>query len=129
MELKNKTAIITGSARGIGAGIAVVFAREGANVVVNGLDTASCEQVVKEITSQGGKAIGVGADVSKKDQVQAMVAKTIAEFGTVDILVNNAGIEAPPCLMKNLSEEQRDRMLVINLKGVFGRNGEAQHET
>ncbi len=68
----------------MGAGIAVVFAREGANVVVNGLDAPSCEQVVKEITSQGGRAIGVGADVSKKAQVEALIARAVAQFGSVD---------------------------------------------
>jgi len=119
MELKGKTAIVTGSARGIGEGIALVLAREGANIVVNSRKSADCAAVVQKITSAGGKAIAVGADVSKKSDVTALVAETIKQFGAVDILVNNAGIEAPPCLAKDLPEEQWDRVLGVNLKGVF----------
>jgi NAD(P)-dependent dehydrogenase (short-subunit alcohol dehydrogenase family) len=119
MELKGKTAIVTGSGRGIGEGIALVLAREGASVVVNARKTKECEGVVQKIVSAGGKAIAVGADVSKKADVTAMVAETIKHFGAVDILVNNAGIEAPPGLAKDLPEEQWDRVLGVNLKGVF----------
>jgi NAD(P)-dependent dehydrogenase (short-subunit alcohol dehydrogenase family) len=119
MELKGKTAIVTGSARGIGEGIALVLAREGANVVVNSRKAKECEGVVQKIVSAGGKAIAVGADVSKKADVTAMVAETLKQFGALDILVNNAGIEGTPCLAKDLSEEQWDRVLGVNLKGVF----------
>jgi len=119
MELKGKTAIITGSARGIGLGIATVFGREGANVVVNGLTVESCNDAVKQVTAAGGKAIAVAADVSKAADQNAMVAAAIKAFGTVDILVNNAGIEATPTLVQELSEEQWDKVLGINLKGVF----------
>jgi NAD(P)-dependent dehydrogenase (short-subunit alcohol dehydrogenase family) len=119
MELKGKTAIVTGSARGIGEGIALVLAREGANIVVNSRKVEECADAVKKIVSMGGKAIAVGADVSKKADVTAMVAETIKQFGAVDILVNNAGIEGTPCLTKDLSEEQWDRVLGVNLRGVF----------
>lgn len=119
MQLQGKTAIITGSARGIGEGIAVAFAREGANVVVNGLSAESCNETVKKITAAGGKAIGVGADVSKAADVEAMVAAAIKAFGGVDILVNNAGIESTPCLMHEMSEQQWDKVIGVNLKGVF----------
>src|SRR5512139_131100 len=119
MELKGKTAIVTGSARGIGEGIALVLAREGANVVVNSRKAKDCEVVVQKIVSSGGKAIAVGADVSKKADVAAMVAETLKQFGAVDILVNNAGIESPACLTKDLAEEQWDRVLNVNLKGTF----------
>lgn len=119
MELQGKTAIVTGSARGIGEGIAMVFVREGANVVINSRKPADCAAVVDRIKAAGGKAIAVGADVSKKSDVTAMVDATVKAFGGVDILVNNAGIEAPPCLLQDLSEEQFDRVLGINLKGVF----------
>src|SRR5512140_2254385 len=96
MELKGKTAIVTGSARGIGEGIALVLAREGANVVINSRKPADCEVVVKKIAAAGGKAIAVGGDVSKKADVDALVAATVKQFGAVDILVNNAGIESHP---------------------------------
>ena len=119
MELKGKTAIVTGSGRGIGEGIALVLAREGANVVVNARKAEECEGVVKKIVSLGGKAIAVAADVSKKAEVTAMAAETVKQFGAIDILVNNAGIEGHPCLTKDLSEEQWDRVMSVNLKGVF----------
>src|SRR5512136_1860477 len=105
MELKGKTAIVTGSARGIGEGIALVLAREGANVVVNSRKAADCDGVVRKIVAAGGKAIGVAADVSKKADVTAMVAETIKQFGAIDILVNNAGIEGHPVLTRDLTEE------------------------
>lgn len=119
MELKGKTAIVTGSARGIGEGIALVLAREGANIVVNSRKQEDCADVVNKIVSMGGKAIAVGADVSKKADVTVLVAKTVEHFGAVDILVNNAGVESMPCLIQDLSEEQWDRVLAVNLKGVF----------
>ncbi len=119
MQLTGKTAIITGSARGIGQGIARVFGREGANVVVNGLSVGSCVETVKLVNDAGGKAIGVAADVSKAADQEAMVAAAIKAFGTVDVLVNNAGIEAKPTLVHEMSEEQWDRVLGVNLKGVF----------
>ena len=119
MELKGKTAIVTGSARGIGAGIAVAFGREGANVVVNGLDAKSCQDTVTQVMAGGGKAIAVAADVSKAADVEAMIAATIKQFGGVDILVNNAGIERPPVLLHEMSEQQWDLVLGVNLKGVF----------
>ena len=119
MELQGKTAIVTGSARGIGEGIAMVFAREGANVAINSRKAAECARVVEAIKALGGRAIAVGADVSKKSDVTALVDETIKQFGAVDILVNNAGIEGHPCLTKDLSEEQWDLVLGVNLKGVF----------
>jgi NAD(P)-dependent dehydrogenase (short-subunit alcohol dehydrogenase family) len=118
MELDGKTAIVTGAGGGIGEGIAIVLAREKANVVV--MDrTAAGESVVKKITSTGGKAIFVVADVTNKASLDAMVATVIKRFGTIDILVNNAGIEGPPSLLVDLPEEQWDRVLGVNLKGVF----------
>jgi len=112
MELKGKTAIVTGSGRGIGEGIALVLAREGANVVINDRTiTNDAEGVVKKIIGLGRKAITVAADVSKKNEVTAMAAETVKQFGAIDILVNNAGIEGHPCLAKDLSEEQWDRVM------------------
>ena len=119
MQLQGKTAIVTGSARGIGEGVAVAFAREGANVVVNGLTAESCNETVNKITAAGGKAIGVGADVSQAAEVEAMVAAAIKQFGGVDILVNNAGIESTPTLLHEMTEAQWDKVTGVNLKGVF----------
>ncbi len=119
MELKGKTAIVTGAGRGIGEGIALVLAREGANVVLTARKMDEITEVAKKIESLGGKAFPVTADSSKKADTQAMAAATIQKFGAIDILVNNAGIEGTPCLTKDLSEEQWDRVLGVNLRGAF----------
>jgi NAD(P)-dependent dehydrogenase (short-subunit alcohol dehydrogenase family) len=119
LELKGKTAIVTGSGRGIGEGIALVLAREGANVVLTARKMDEIAAVAKKIESQGGGAMPFTADSAKKADVQAMAAATVKQFGAIDILVNNAGIEGAPCLTKELSEEQWDRVLGVNLKGVF----------
>jgi NAD(P)-dependent dehydrogenase (short-subunit alcohol dehydrogenase family) len=119
MELKGKTAIVTGAGRGIGEGIAMVLAREGANVVLTARKMEEITAVAQKIEGLGGKALPVVADVSKKADAQAMAAAALKQFGSIDALVNNAGIEAPPGLTKDLPEEQWDRVLGINLKGVF----------
>lgn len=119
MELKNKVAIVTGSGRGIGEGIAEAVASEGAMVVVNDRKIASAEEVAQKIEAMGGRAMPFEADVTNKSSLEAMVMETVRRYGTVDILVNNAGIEAPPSLVKDISEEQWDRVLGVNLKGVF----------
>jgi NAD(P)-dependent dehydrogenase (short-subunit alcohol dehydrogenase family) len=119
MELKDKVAIVTGSGRGIGLGIAKVFAREGAIVVINDRNLETAQAVAQTIVAAGGKSIGLQADVTDKAALQAMVAETVKQFGKLDILVNNAGIEATPHLVKDLPESQWDRVLGVNLKGVL----------
>ena len=119
MELKDKVAIITGSGRGIGFGIAEVFAREGAVVVINDRNESEARKAADQITASGGCAMPFVADVTKKDTLDAMVAATLKQHGSVDVLVNNAGIEAHPCLAKDLPESQWDGVLGVNLKGVF----------
>jgi NAD(P)-dependent dehydrogenase (short-subunit alcohol dehydrogenase family) len=118
-ELKDKVAIVTGSARGIGLGIARVFAREGAVVVINGLDLRSTKKTADAIVAAGGRAIPFAADVTNKANLDAMVAETLKQFGRLDILVNNAGIEAPPRLLEDIPESQWDRVMGVNLKGVM----------
>ena len=119
MELKDKVAIVTGSGRGIGEGIAMVLAREGARLVIVDMGVDDAKGVVQRIEAAGGQAIATRTDISKKADVDAMVEQALARFGTVDILVNNAGIEGPPCLLQDLPEAQWDRVLGINLKGTF----------
>ncbi len=119
MELKDKVAIVTGAGRGIGQGIAEVLAREGAKVVVADRNLEDANKATEKIKSTGGRALAFTADVASKTSVQAMVGETVKQFGGVDALVNNAGIEGPPTLAKDLSEEQWDRVLGVNLKGVF----------
>jgi len=117
-ELKNKVAIITGARQGMGKTHALTLAKAGAKVVVSDISEEDCQKVVEEIEKEGGKALAVKCDVSKKKEVEEMVKKTVKKFGKVDILVNNAGIcQFKPFL--ELTEEDWDRTIDINLKGYF----------
>src|SRR3989337_2649976 len=92
MKLKDKVAIITGGGQGIGKEYALGFAREGAKVVIAEIKLDNAQQVVREIESQGGKALAIRTDVSVEADVQHVAEKTIAAFGRIDVLVNNAAI-------------------------------------
>ncbi len=118
MRLKDKVAIITGAARGIGQATSVKFASEGAKVVVCDLSPEWIEETVKLCKDTPGDAMGYVADVRKLESLEAMVAATVTKWGRVDVLVNNAGIVADAQL-KNMTEEQFDRVIEINLKGVY----------
>lgn len=115
--MKDKTVIVTGGAKGIGKAIALKFADEGANIVLNYKST-SPEAVRTEIEGKGVKCLTVQADVSKADEAQKLVDAAIAEFGGVDVLVNNAGITRDTLLMR-MSEEDFDAVINTNLKGCF----------
>ena len=118
LSLKNKVAIITGARRGMGRTHALTLAKAGAKVVVSDISLEDCEKIAKEIKKDGGEAIAIKCDVSKKQDVDRMIKKTIEEWNKIDILVNNAGIaEFKPFL--ELTEEEWDRTLNINLKGYF----------
>ena len=120
MRLANKVAIITGSAGGMGQAAAMLFAQEGASVVVTDVVVDSGEETVKNIKSVGGNAIFVRADVSKEQEVKALVDAAIAAFGRVDILYNNAGImPSADGSVVDLGEELWDRILDVNLKSTF----------
>jgi len=117
-DLKGKVAIITGARRGMGKSHALLFAKSGAKVVVADLSVEDCQLVVDEIKKAGGEAIAVKCDVSKKAEVDEMIAATLKKWGKLDILVNNAGIcQFKPFL--ELTEEEWDKTLDINLKGYF----------
>ena len=119
MILKDKVAIITGSSRGIGAALALEFAREGASVVVSGATRIErAREVAEKIEKLGGKALIAMADVSDKDQVDVMVDKTIQAFGRVDILVNNAGNSAFE-RFREAKEETWDKIYAVHVKGAF----------
>jgi NAD(P)-dependent dehydrogenase (short-subunit alcohol dehydrogenase family) len=118
MRLSGKTAIVTGARRGMGRAISLALAREGANVVVSDISQEDCQRVVDEIERLGRKGLAVRCDVSSGSDVEAMVRKTVAEFGGVDILVNNAGIISYKPFLE-LTEEDWDKTLNVNLKGQF----------
>jgi 3-oxoacyl-[acyl-carrier protein] reductase len=113
-----RIAIVTGAARGIGAGTAIRLAADGMAVAVLDLNEADCAKTVKEIENAGGKALAVGCDVSKTDQVNAAVERIAAELGPPTVLVNNAGIIRDANLFK-MTDEQWDAVLNVNLKGAF----------
>lgn len=92
MRLQNKVAVVTGAASGMGKAIAVLYAKEGAKVVVSDINLDAANQTVEEIKSNGGEAIVVLANVSKEEDIQNLIDTTVSTYGTLDILVNNAGI-------------------------------------
>jgi len=119
-KLNGKVALITGGSSGIGRATAILFAEEGAKVVVTADQNVNGgEETVKIIKVAGGEAIFVIADVSKATDVQRMVRTTEDTYGRLDILFNNAGIWEQRTLLADLSEEDWDRTIDVNLKGVF----------
>lgn len=117
-HLKDKTAIVTGGARGIGKAIIETFVEHGANVVVSDIDLEGAKQTAEEMIQKGVKAIATQTDVSSSEDVDVMVKAAIDEFGSVDILVNNAGITRDNLLMR-MKEDDWDLPIRINLKGAF----------
>ena len=113
-----RVAIITGAARGIGAATARRLATDGLAVAVLDLDAGTCEAPVDAITSAGGRAFAVGADVSQADQVEAAVGKVVAELGPPSVLVNNAGVLRDNLIFK-MSEDDWDTVLGVHLRGAF----------
>ncbi len=118
MRLAGKSAIITGAGRGIGKATALLFAREGADVLVPDLDLAGSEAVASEIRTLGRKGVAMEMDVTRTADIQRMVDTARREFGKIDILVNNAGITLVRDPLQ-LSEADWDRTLTLNLKAVF----------
>ena len=109
---------MTGAAQGIGAAVALAFARNGARVCVADIAADRAEALANSLRADGADAIGVGCDVSRRDQVEAMIAATRARFARIDILVNNAGIVRPAMLHK-MTEMQWDEVVAVHLKGSF----------
>jgi len=116
MRLANKIALITGAGSGFGAGIARTFAREGAKVAVVDINTKAAEDVAATI---GADAIALHADVSRRADVESAVQASVAAFGGLDILVNNAGVAHTRGPLAEVSEEEFDRVLAVNLKSIF----------
>lgn len=118
-DLTEQVAIVTGASRGIGRAIALALAGEGAKVVVNYASSSSAaEEVVGAISQAGGDAIAIQADVSKLEQVEALVNQTLEKFGRIDVLVNNAGITRDTLLLR-MKPEDWQAVIDLNLTGVF----------
>lgn len=118
MRLQGKTAIVTGSSRGIGRAIALAMAKEGAQVVVNGRNK-DAEAVAEAIHSSGGKALAIIADVTKELDAQRLADDTLAAFGSIDILVNNAGGGSPRILIEDVQIELWEQQIMVNLTTAF----------
>ncbi len=117
--LEGKTAIITGATRGIGRGIAEVFANQGANVIFTYTNSYKlAKKIEKDLSNDSVKVIGFKSDASKLDQCQSLIDNIIKDFPVIDILVNNAGITRDNLLMR-MQEEDFDKVIDINLKSVF----------
>lgn len=118
-RLEGKVAIITGGNMGIGAAASRLFAEEGASVALAARRVEEGEAIAAEIRDKGGKAIFVRTDVSKSEDCKNLVDRTLAEFGKLDIAFNNAGVEQVGTPLVDLSEEEFDHTIAVNLKGVF----------
>ena len=119
MRLKDKKAIVTGGGRGIGRAIAIAYAKEGADVLINyHSNDSAAKEVISEIEKLGRKGVAVKADVADYNSAKEMVDTAVKELGGVDILVNNAGMSKPSMLLK-MTEEDWDRIIDVHLKGTF----------
>ena len=118
MKLKDRVALITGGASGIGEATAHKFSKEGAKVVICDIALESANKVANAIKENGGEALAIAANVCKKDEIENVVSKVIKDFGKLEILVNNAGINRDS-FAKKLKEEDWDAVININLKGTF----------
>lgn len=117
--LENKTALITGASRGIGKGIAIAFAQQGANVAFTfNASVEAAKELEKELESYGVKAKGYQSNAAKFDAAQELVQEVLKDFGSLEILINNAGITRDNLLMR-ISEEDFDKVIEVNLKSVF----------
>src|SRR3989304_3573936 len=120
MRLTGKVAVVTGGGSGIGRGIALAMAREGADVSIPDIQVLNAEKVAGEIKALGRKVIAMKTDVTSAADVKAMVDRTREALGTIDILVNNAGMASPPGMpFTNNTEEDWDRTFAVNTKSVF----------
>jgi 3-oxoacyl-[acyl-carrier protein] reductase len=118
MELKDKVAVVTGSAQGIGKVIALFLARKGAAVVVCDINLEMAEETAREIEDGGGKCLALKSDVSNYEEAEKIIKESVAQLGSLDILVNNAGITKDNILIR-MKDDQWDQVMAVNLKGTF----------
>jgi 3-oxoacyl-[acyl-carrier protein] reductase len=124
-RFEGKTAIVTGAAQGIGAAISLRLAAEGAHVAAVDLTAERAQGTADEIVKNGGRAVALGADVSKTDEVQTVVADAVAQLGRIDVLVNNAGITRDAMLFK-MTDDEWDSVIAVNLRSAFLMSRECQ---
>jgi len=117
--LENRVAIITGGAKGMGRGIALKFAEEGCSVAVADISTKEANDTIAELSKRGKEGLAIQCDVTVGTQVQETVDKVVTKFGKIDILVNNAGAIAPHKPIEDVTEEEWDKVLALNLKSHF----------
>src|SRR5271170_7043620 len=118
-ELAGKVGLVTGGTSGIGRETAVLFAKAGAKVVVAGRRALEGEETIELVRAAGGEGLFVQTDVSKASEVEALIQKAVEKFGRLDVAFNNAGIEGVWTPIVRQSEEDWDRTIAINLKGVW----------
>src|SRR3954463_6748496 len=114
-----KVAFVTGAASGIGRAAALAFAREGAAVVVADVSEQGNRETASIVEQAGGRALAVGCDVSRAEDVKAALDRAVETFGRLDFALNNAGVEQPITAAADLAEEEWDRTVRVNLRGVF----------
>lgn len=120
-DLTGKTAIVTGSSKGIGKAIAERFGQEKMNVVVNyHSDPSGADETLEIIKQNGGKAVAVEADVSKEEGIQALLDTALEHFGTLDVMVNNSGFNGVEAMPHEMSLEDWQRVIDVNVTGISG---------
>ena len=119
MQLENKVTLITGAASGIGRAAAKLFAREGAKLILTDIDTVGGEETTQSIIDKGGDAIFIRTNVAKTEQVEALIQLGVEKYGRLDCAFNNAGIGGLPLRLADVPEDDFDRIIAVNVKGVW----------